>query len=183
MKVRWEDIPPEGREIAVNELSPVGLQGPYGGAQEQAEIASETKGKLFFQRTHSGIEVTGRIKTTLSLRCARCLRKFILPIEWEFGDCFVHMRDAPRDEDKELLRDDMDVSFLPEGGIETKDIVEEQILLNIPMKPLCHDGCKGLCNICGADLNLGECGCDRWQSDPRFAVLYSVKQKLPHGRR
>ena len=183
MKVRWEDIPPEGREIPVDELPPLCLQGPYGETEEATEIASETKGKLFFQRTPSGIEVTGRIRTVLSLHCARCLKKFILPIEWEFGDCFVHMRDIPSDEDKELLQDDMNVSLLPEEGIEAKDIVEEQIWLNIPMKPLCHDGCKGLCSICGADLNFGECGCEHWQSDPRFAVLHSFKQKLPHGRR
>jgi uncharacterized protein len=183
MKVRWEDIPPEGREIAVDELPPICLQGSYGEVEQETEVSSETKGKLLFQRTPSGIEVTGRIRTALSFHCARCLKEFILPVEFEFGECFILMQDAPRDEDKELLQEDMDISFVPEGGIEPKDIVEEQIWLNIPMKPLCHDGCKGLCSICGADLNLGECGCDHWQSDPRFAVLHSVKQKLPHGRR
>jgi uncharacterized protein len=183
MKVRWEDIPSEGREIAVDELSPLCLQGPYGEGEQEAEVVSETKGKLFLQRTPKGIEVTGRIRTALSLHCARCLKEFILPIEMEFEECFIHMKDAPRDDDTELLQEDMDVSFLPEGGIELRDIVEEQLWLNIPIKPLCHDGCKGLCSICGADLNLGECGCDRWQSDPRFAVLHSFKQNLPHGRR
>jgi uncharacterized protein len=182
MKVRWEDIPPEGREIAVDELFPLCLEGPYGEAEQEAEAVSETKGKLFFQRTPKGIQVTGRIRTALSLHCARCLKEFILPIEMEFEECFIHMKDAPRDDDTELLQDDMDVSFLPEGGIEIKDIVEEQLWLNIPIKPLCHDGCKGLCSICGKDLNLGECGCDRRQSDPRFAVLHSFKQNLPHGR-
>jgi uncharacterized protein len=183
MKVRWEDIPPEGREISLEELPPFCLQGPHGEAEQEMEVVSATEGKLFFQPTPTGIEVTGGIKTALSLHCARCLKEFILPIELEFGECFILMKDAPMDEDMELLQDDMDVSFLPEEGIELKDIVEEQIWLNVPMKPLCHDGCKGLCSICGADLNLGECGCDRWQSDPRFAVLHNFKQKLPHGRR
>lgn len=183
MKVRWEDIPPEGREISLDELPPFLLQGPHREAEQETEVVSAPEGKLFFQLTPTGIEVTGRIRTALSLHCARCLKECILPIELEFEECFILMKDAPRDEDMELLQDDMDVCFLPEGGIELKDIVEEQIWLNIPMKPLCHDGCKGLCSICGADLNCGECGCDRRHRDPRLAVLERFKPNLPHGRR
>lgn len=183
MKVRWEDIPPEGREISLDDLPPFFLQGPHREAEQETEIVSATEGKLLFRPTPTGIEVKGGIKTALSLYCSRCLKEFVFPIELEFEECFLLMKDAPSDEDMELLRDDMDISFLPEGGIEINDIVEEQIWLNIPMKPLCHEGCKGLCSICGADLNLGECGCHRWQSDPRFAVLHNFKQKLPHGRR
>jgi uncharacterized protein len=183
MKVRWEDIPPEGREISLHELPSFYLQGTHGEVERETHMVSATEGKLFFQATPTGIEVVGSIQTALSLHCARCLKEFVLPIGLEFEERFVLMKDAPMDEDVELLQDDMDVSFLPEEGIEINDIVAEQIWLNIPMKPLCHDGCKGLCSICGADLNLGECGCDRWQSDPRFAVLHNFKQKLPHGRR
>ncbi len=183
MKVSWEDIPPEGREIALDELHPFCLQGAEGEEGQESRVVSEMKGKLFLQRTPKGIEVTGRLSTAVSLQCARCLKEFVFPIVSEFAECFILLEDAPRDEDKELLQDDMDISFFPEEGIELRDVVEEQMWLNIPMKPLCHDGCKGLCSICGADLNLGECGCDRWQSDPRFAVLKGVKLNLPHGRR
>jgi uncharacterized protein len=183
MKVRWEDIPPEGREIVLDELSPFRLDGPHGEDEQETRVVSATKGKLSFQRTLKGIEVTGRIQTAVSLQCARCLKEFILPIVSEFEECFIFLEHAPKDEDKELLQDDMDDSFLPEGGIELRDIIEEQIWLSIPMKPLCHDGCKGLCSICGADLNCGECECDHWHSDPRFTVLKGVKPNLPHERR
>ena len=104
MKVRWEDIPPEGRELSLDELPFVCLQGSYGEAEQEAEVVSVPKGKLFFQRTPKGIEVTGSIRTTLSLRCARCLKECILPVELEFEECFIHMKDAPRDEDTELCR-------------------------------------------------------------------------------
>jgi len=183
MKVRWEDIPPEGREIALDELPPFGLHGSHGDEEQEARVVSAAKGVLVLQRTPKGIEVQGRIRTAVSLQCARCLKEFILPIVSEFEECFTLMEHAPRDEDRELLQEDMDVSFLPEGGIELRDIVEEQIWMNIPMKPLCHDGCKGLCSICGADLNCGECGCDRRHRDPRFVVLERFKPNLPHGRR
>jgi hypothetical protein len=101
----------------------------------------------------------------------------------EFKEYLILPKYAPSEQDKELVQDDLDISFLPEEGIELRDIVEEQMWLNIPIKPLCQDSCKGLCTICGADLNSGECGCDRHVGDPRFAVLKGFKPSLTHGRR
>lgn len=183
MNVRWEDIPPEGREIALEELHPFCLQNPHGEEEQETRLASAAQGKLVLRRTSKGIEVKGHIEATVAVPCARCLKECILPIVSEFEESFILMHYAPRDEDRELLQDDMDISFLPEEGIELRDIVEEQIWLSIPMKPLCHDDCKGLCSLCGADLNRGECGCDRRQVDPRFAVLKGFKANLSQGRR
>jgi uncharacterized protein len=178
MKVRWEDIPPEGRKISLDQLYPFDLQGPQGGADQEVRLASAPEGHLFLQRTSQGIEVRGSIRAAIALPCARCLKECIVPIVSEFKEYFILQRYAPAEQDKELVHDDLDISFLPEEGVELRDIVEEQIWLNIPMKPLCHDGCKGLCTICGADLNSGECGCDRSVGDPRFAVLKSFKPNL-----
>jgi uncharacterized protein len=183
MKVRWEDIPPEGRKISVEQLSPFGLEGPQGEEKQEARLASSPQGHLFLQRTSQGIEVTGSIRTAIAIPCARCLKECTVPIKSEFKEYFILQRYAPDEQDKELVHDDLDISFLPEEGIELRDIVEEQIWLNIPMKPLCQDSCKGLCAICGADLNSGECGCDRRDVDPRFAALKSFKSNLTQGRR
>ena len=178
MKVTWEAIPPEGKEVSIDELPPIGLQGPDGEEEREIRLDSGVKGSLSLRRTPKGIEATGRIMTAVSLHCARCLKDFTLPIVSGFEEFFILTRYVPREEDKELLNDDMDVSFLPEEGIDLRDIIEEQIWLNIPMKPLCNDRCKGLCSVCGADLNLGECGCDRRYNDPRFAVLKSLRSNL-----
>jgi uncharacterized protein len=179
MKVRWETIPPEGRQISLDELPAVVLQGPHGEAEQAMRLDSAVKGNLFLQRIPKGIEATGSIRTAVSLQCARCLKEFLLSIVSEFEEFFILDRYTSGEEDKELGTDEMDVSVLPEEGIDLKDIVEEQIWLNIPMKPLCHDGCKGLCSVCGADLNRGECGCDRRYKDHRFAVLSSLRSSLP----
>ena len=146
-------------------------------------MASAPEGHLFLQRTSQGIEVAGSIRAAIALACARCLKECIVPIVSEFKEYFILQRYAPDEQDKELVQDDLDISFLPEEGIELRDIVEEQMWLNIPMKPLCHDSCKGLCTICGADLNSGECGCDRSVGDPRFVVLKGFKPNLTQGRR
>jgi uncharacterized protein len=183
MKVRWEDIPPEGRKISLEQLSPFGLQGPQGETVQEVRLVSAPEGHLFLQRSSQGIEVRGSIRAAIVLPCARCLKECIVPIVSEFKEYLVLPKYAPCEQDKELVHDDLDISFLPEEGIELRDIVEEQIWLNIPMKPLCSNECKGLCTICGADLNSGECGCDRSVSDPRFAVLKSLKPNLTQGRR
>jgi uncharacterized protein len=183
MKVRWEDIPPEGRKISVEQLSPFGLQDPQGEAVQEVRLASQPAGHLFLQRTSQGIEVRGEIRAAIALPCARCLKECIVPIVSEFKEYLILPKYAPSEQDKELVRDDLDISFLSEEGIELRDIVEEQIWLNIPIKPLCDNKCKGLCFICGADLNSGECGCDRSVGDPRFAALKNFKPNLSQGRR
>jgi len=94
MKVRWEDIPPEGRELSLDELHLDCLEGPHGEVEQEAKVVSAVQGKLRFQRTPKGIEVTGSIRTTLSLHCARCMKEFILPVELEFEECFIHNRIA-----------------------------------------------------------------------------------------
>jgi uncharacterized protein len=175
MKVRWEDIPPEGREISLNQLSRLSLETLHGDEGQEPRLASAVEGTLSLQRTRKGVEVTGSILTAVSLSCARCLREFTLPLESEFKESFLLLKYAPAEEDTELLDDDMGVSFLPEEGIDLKDIVEEQIWLNIPIKPLCDEQCKGLCSVCGGELNCGECGCDRQYKDPRFEALKTLR--------
>lgn len=183
MKVRWEDIPPEGRKISVEQLSPFDLQGPQAEAVQEIRLASQPEGHLFLQRSSQGIEVTGSIRAAIALPCARCLKECTVPIVAEFKEYLILPKYAPSEQDKELFHDDLDISFLPEEGVELRDIVEEQIWLNIPIKPLCDNECKGLCTICGADLNSGECGCDRSVGDSRFAALKGFKPSHTHGRR
>ena len=59
--------------------------------------------------------------------------------------------------------------------IDLDPIVREQVLLALPAYPVCNEGCKGLCPVCGANLNERECGCDRHVPDPRWAGLKNVK--------
>jgi uncharacterized protein len=54
-------------------------------------------------------------------------------------------------------------------------MVREQIVLALPGYPVCGEGCKGLCSVCGANLNERDCGCDRHVPDPRWAGLKNLK--------
>ena len=59
--------------------------------------------------------------------------------------------------------------------IDLDPLVREQLVLSLPAYPVCREDCKGLCPVCGANLNERECGCDRHVPDPRWAGLKSIK--------
>ena len=65
--------------------------------------------------------------------------------------------------------------FLRKGKILLTAMVWEQILLEAPVQPLCKESCKGLCPVCGTDLNRSSCGCDRGGSESKFAALRTLK--------
>lgn len=51
------------------------------------------------------------------------------------------------------------------------ELINDELLLNWPMKILCREDCKGICKVCGRNLNDGECGCDDFVPDPRMAAI------------
>jgi uncharacterized protein len=55
--------------------------------------------------------------------------------------------------------------------------MHEQFVLSLPMKPLCGDGCQGLCPVCGTNLNRGTCDCKPVWEDPRLAALRELRTK------
>ena len=59
--------------------------------------------------------------------------------------------------------------------VDLDPILREQVVLALPGYPVCQEGCKGLCSVCGKNLNEGECGCVRKVPDPRWAGLAKVK--------
>ena len=60
---------------------------------------------------------------------------------------------------------------------EIDGLVREAVLLSLPLKPLCSEGCPGLCPICGVDLNKSHCECKRENTDPRWDQLKSLLKK------
>ena len=72
--------------------------------------------------------------------------------------------------------DDPEVFSLDGDKLDLDDTVSTLFVLDMDIKCLCSEDCKGLCSRCGADLNLGPCGC-RKELDPRFAVLEQLLDK------
>jgi uncharacterized protein len=80
-----------------------------------------------------------------------------------------------QDEEVELAEEEL-VSATYEGNeIDFTAEVAAQIIMAIPIKPLCRENCRGLCPTCGADLNIAECACDRNEAGFKFSALKNLK--------
>ncbi|WP_027634186.1 YceD family protein [Clostridium hydrogeniformans] len=100
------------------------------------------------------------IQTKLSLPCSRCLKPFVYPINMEMNEKFS-ISDG---EDENAITLDEEILDIPE-------MIKGSIVMALPIKKLCSENCKGLCQQCGANLNLDNCSCDNLDIDIRLAKL------------
>lgn len=146
-------------------------------------------GKLrgHFDKLPGRVLFNGHLDVTVKAECKRCLREVVRQNPVDFHLTFVSERpDVPSDLDddgegaggptKGSFRDE-DVDSEPFEGetIQLDPVIREEILLNLPMDVVCKAECKGLCSVCGQDLNERECGHDRKVPDPRWSALKGIK--------
>ncbi|AEH45581.1 protein of unknown function DUF177 [Thermodesulfatator indicus DSM 15286] len=165
LKIKFEDIPPEGLDIAFEDKRGDLIKDCY-------PILKPIRASVHLQRWGIDVKVTGQVETEVALPCDRCLKEFSFPIKGRI-DVLLEPRAvlSRMKEELRLTKDDLDVIFFDGHTIEVDEVVREEILLAIPMRKLCHEKCKGLCPICGKDLNEGACQCKRDVRESPFAVL------------
>jgi DUF177 domain-containing protein len=129
-------------------------------------------------RMEGGFALDARTAFEGKLECSRCLTAYPFAVDEPFSFVLVR-RDAGSPDVRELSSDDLDVAFYDGEELDVAPIAEERVQMSIPMKPLCREDCAGLCPSCGADRNLGPCGCAADEADPRWAAL----AKLPTSPR
>ncbi len=104
------------------------------------------------QVVSKNLVVSGKIWTTIQMTCSRCLNTF----SKSWTDPSYHF--------------DCEVAS-PHEIIDLTENIREDIILDLPVKPLCREDCKGLCNACGSDLNKSTCECSKRKKDIRWAGL------------
>ena len=179
MQIRVADIPPEGL-LLKEDLDPLQLKDLK--ALQEKEVC-HFKGLLAVELQVTPLAqmlvVKGRIQTTLSLTCGRCLAAAHSPVQGVFELTFKRAQPGddpdPLTEPQELQSEEMGLVFFDGDAIDFRDVIQEQVILAIPMQPLCRGDCRGLCPRCGADLNRGPCDCHANDIDPRLAILKSIK--------
>lgn len=126
-------------------------------------------------RVENGFALDGVVAFTARLECSRCLA----PYPFEFDETFsliLYRQKETSGVEREIGRQDLDVSYFSSDILELAPIAEERIQLAIPMKPLCRDECAGLCPSCGEDRNSGPCGCRIKTPDPRWNALRELQK-------
>ncbi len=103
-------------------------------------------------------------EVVLGIPCSRCLEEVPYPVsiqvveEIDFGTMEEH-EEFPYLENKIL---DLDM------------LIFDEIVPKLPSRVLCREDCRGLCPVCGTNLNEKECGCDRTVADPRMAAIQDI---------
>ncbi|MBR3811168.1 MAG: DUF177 domain-containing protein [Agathobacter sp.] len=116
--------------------------------------------------------IRGEVDLTIGIPCGRCLEE--VPTQLCFNiDKKLDITDGALIDD-EMEENDYMIGF----ELDVDRLVYAEILVNWPMKVLCKENCEGICNVCGANLNKGDCGCQRTELDPRMAAIQDIFSKF-----
>jgi len=145
-------------------------------ADDVFQVAEPVRLHMDVQKTGERFRLAGRAQTVLALSCSRCLEPFLWPVDAAF-DLVYHPQSANIGEGElEVEDEDLSTAFYENQKIDLGQLMREQFYLALPMKPLCSDECRGLCPVCGTNLNLGSCQCTTEWDDPRLAALKTLKR-------
>ena len=125
------------------------------------------------------VAVEGRVKTTVRMTCNRCLIEFESVLHPGFTLTYTRrppLESEPADDEEMELQAEK-IGLIPFTGeeIDLLEDVQSEIVMAVPMRPVCSENCKGLCPKCGANRNKTACSCQRRTDDPRLAVLKGLK--------
>ena len=135
----------------------------------ELEISPEEMGiigtvKLVGSMSNAGdvLLLQAHMECQVQRTCGRCLQEFVGVTKAEVVEKFYPASADNIENDAFVYDSDV---------IDITEPLREGLLLAEPMQALCKPDCRGLCPVCGADLNDGDCGCDRLTVDPRLAAL------------
>jgi uncharacterized protein len=173
------------KDLAADRDGKVSLQGSFDPGildfdGENVRQAAPLVWEASAQRAGDEIRIVGSLRTTMESSCSRCLEPARSDIEKSF-DLFFRQRDAhmfDEDDEIELTEKDTRTAFFEGTKLAVGDIMREQVLLALPMKLLCGVDCKGLCPMCGTNLNLGSCNCSKELLTPQMEKLLEIKRSL-----
>jgi uncharacterized protein len=170
-----DEITEEGLQLAWDEEVPSVMT--YLASLSRIDFAFEqplhTEAKV--SKIGQSFFLNGNVETTLRLTCSRCLNDFSFPILSSFDLTLSPLEKALTEEEVELKEEDLESNFFEGGQIHLSEIACEQVFLEIPYKPLCREDCRGLCPVCGKDLNLSACHCVPENSESAFSALKHLK--------
>ena len=132
----------------------------------------KVKGKI--TNTAGYMQMTLSLSLEYSASCARCL----CPVDGEFSlnlEKTVATRDLLGDIDEYKLDD---YAIIEDGFLDIDEQLREQLEIEFPLRFLCREDCRGLCQRCGKNLNEGDGSCSKTEIDPRLAPLAKILEKM-----
>ena len=146
---------------------------------EQGTIVFEDaiRGTLTASWAGKIVEVAGHLETSVTSTCARCLKPISSHLEIEVLLCYTELAaDEERVADEvEIQSEELGLITFSGTEIDLRPDVEQEVVMVLPQQLLCEDGCKGLCPVCGIDLNRERCTCELPVFHPGLAALKNFR--------
>jgi len=151
----------------------VGYKHEFSFEYEQIQISDDLdlrhfEGLATIGRTPQGLIVQADFSADATLECVRCLNEFEQTLHWNLTELYAF-------NEKSVSESDL---VLPEDAhIDLQPLIREYALLEFPINPICKPGCKGLCSVCGEDLNQNDCGHRDIEENSPFSALKDLLEE------
>lgn len=137
---------------------------------ESIRLVKPMTGHLRMRRTNQGILVDGPVEATVELTCGRCLEPFTLSIPLSLEEQFYPTIDVVTGIALPEIENELVFPIDQNHQLDLSEAIRQNLLLALPMQPICKEDCAGLCPQCGKNLNEGPCSCEP-PIDERLSVL------------
>ena len=125
----------------------------------------------------SRIIVKGKLQTAIELECSRCDEKFSNSIDISLNEQFLPEGSPELNNKPGQNITDLGIFTYKEEEIDLEEAIRQNIYSSLPMRPMCSEDCRGLCPICGENLNTKKCNCDSKDIDSRMAQFMKFKEE------
>ena len=127
-------------------------------------LTNDLETDLTIRNDKGTISLKGRVKGSYKTECGRCLREITGTFENDINEKFISKDKADEDTEEDC--------YTYEGQyIDISSPLIDNILLSFPLVMLCKEDCKGLCPVCGTDMNEKECSCQKQDINIRLEKL------------
>ncbi|MCK9276339.1 MAG: DUF177 domain-containing protein [Syntrophales bacterium] len=156
MQIIVSQIPPEGLKIHIVKDGDWFRRLASGDLIDQYSVRKvEFKG--IAERVAKNVAIKGEIVVDAVTQCSRCLDSVPMNIESEVMNIAAPAAGTSTWAEKELEREELDLLYYENDTIDMEPLIFEQMLLLFPIKTLCDENCRGLCPVCGINLNRETC--------------------------
>lgn len=180
MKVSIRDIPKEGLELPLS-----GEEDILSDALKRVELPKGMRvdpgirGLLRLRKEDANVLLSGHVEATVHVPCSRCLTDCALAMVADLDLVIRPMQTAAPVLEEEFVEEALDVAFIDDDEIDPGEAILQELVLEVPMKPLCKDDCPGLCPRCGALKGSPDCTCPPEEPrDSRWAALAKLKDHM-----
>jgi uncharacterized protein len=156
--------------VGTTRIYPIDVDEPL--TLDDSVAAQLTGGRVRLDRIDSGILARGDVNGTVELECSRCLEPYQAPVQVHFDEEFAPSIEVNSGAPLPPPEDELVFTIDANHVLDLSEAIRQNIIVALPIQPICRSECAGLCAVCGGNRNLNPCMCADHPEDNRpFAAL------------